>query len=245
MATKQKEVEKWITVNGVHVPVFKGQSVEEAVKKVTGKTTKTNKPVENTMENRNKLKKEIDDYVKAHPNPTEADRKKVSEMRDKYNAMKAEAYKKKPSGDSIDADQKKLNDLHSEYYKLYKHDEDNIPGRDAKLNELEKQIHETEGRIRQKKVVNDNEDLKAKQIEDNEKQAKEAAGKTGSDKTSKKRTLKSFEKEADELKASNWDYRLMKKSDIISQLLKKYRKDANLTQAEWKNLYDKYFAKYH
>lgn len=50
------------------------------------------KSEKNTLENRNKLKKKIDDYVKAHPNPTAEDRRKVSEMRDKYDAMKKEAY---------------------------------------------------------------------------------------------------------------------------------------------------------
>ena len=46
MATKQKEVKQWITVNGRHVPVYEGESVEDAVKKVTKKSTtdKTEKP---------------------------------------------------------------------------------------------------------------------------------------------------------------------------------------------------------
>ena len=50
------------------------------------------KSEKNTLENRNKLKRKIDDYVKAHPNPTAEDRRKVSEMRDKYDKMMQEAY---------------------------------------------------------------------------------------------------------------------------------------------------------
>lgn len=105
----EREVKQWITVNGVHVPIFKGQSKEEAVKKALdnqkksgSKTDKKEKSKEaeikskaseeNTMANRNALKQKIDDYVKAHPNPTDEDRKKVSEMREKYNAMKKEAW---------------------------------------------------------------------------------------------------------------------------------------------------------
>ena len=166
----QREVKQWITVKGRHIPIFEGETKEDAIKRATkakGATPiskddevkdahpeakksldknlknaqdrvdmlkeelkkhpndqhtaeikerlrkakadykrlsngdnsstehfKTAKEwdKENTMKNRNALKKEIDDYVKAHPNPTAADKKKVSEMRDKYNAMKKEAY---------------------------------------------------------------------------------------------------------------------------------------------------------
>lgn len=103
---------------------------------------------ENTMANRNKLKKQIDDYVKAHPNPTEADRKKVSEMRDKYNAVMKEekdSLKKRAAKIQEESDrQKKKEALMKEHYKLSKKDEDNIPDRDARLNTLEKQIREME-----------------------------------------------------------------------------------------------------
>jgi len=38
MATKQREVKQWITVNGVHVPVFEGESKADAAERVYRKT---------------------------------------------------------------------------------------------------------------------------------------------------------------------------------------------------------------
>ena len=75
MATKQKEVKQWITVNGRHVPVYEGESIEDAVKKVTKKsatdktkkseTKKTSVPVSDQIEKDNDLKeKQIKDNEK-------------------------------------------------------------------------------------------------------------------------------------------------------------------------------------
>lgn len=236
----KREVKQWITVNGVHIPIFEGQSKEEAVKaalekkKSAGPISKatrgkkiaehTKKATEyasaivkrelaeknyknarksgsedrirtmdraldyakdkekqkyrevakaynradearekkaydevkfgkkNTFENRKKLKDQIDAYVKAHPNPNAEDRKKVSEMRDRYNVMLKESTAKTKAKVNAqlaeerkqEAKKKELEELKREHYKLYKHDEDNIPGRDEKLNELENKIRELE-----------------------------------------------------------------------------------------------------
>ena len=63
--------------------------------------------------------------------------------------------------------------------------------------------------------------------------------------SSKKGVLSQIEKQADNLRSSNMDYKLVSKSELVGRLLKQYRKDNNLTQTQWKKLYDEYFKKYH
>lgn len=101
------------------------------------KAESSSKKDENTSENRRKLKAEIDEYVHKHNPPTDADRKKVSAMRDKYNAwMKEESdrlkkqaqeqYKKTP-----DKADKPKNDKSSDTTKTKTPDEEFI---DSKFN---------------------------------------------------------------------------------------------------------------
>lgn len=112
----EREVKQWITVNGKHVPIYEGESKADAIKRATDKqinddADKKEKQIaenkkkadklngkqdskEGTSGDLNKLKQQIDDYVKAHPNPSAEDRAKVSAMRDKYNEMKAASWKK-------------------------------------------------------------------------------------------------------------------------------------------------------
>lgn len=109
----------------------------------------------NTQENRTKLKKQIEEYTSTHRNPTAEDRKLVSEMRSKYNSMLKESMDKSKAASRASLakynEKSKLQDqldkANKEYYSLYKHDEDNIPGRDRRLNELEKQINELEQKL--------------------------------------------------------------------------------------------------
>lgn len=54
-----KEVEQWITVNGVHIPIFKGGSKEEAVKNFLNKQTATGK------EKSNRVLSSVHDYQRA------------------------------------------------------------------------------------------------------------------------------------------------------------------------------------
>jgi len=167
MAKKQeKEVERWVTVNGARIPIFKDGSMggpkelrdklkAHADKKANKKSSDTTRKEENTYENRQKLKKQIDDYRATHRNPTAEDRKIVKQMRDKYDAMVKEhmdGIKTKVNAElnaksKRDAQEKELEDLKQEHFKLSKHDEDDIPSRDAKLNSLEKQIKEKEDHI--------------------------------------------------------------------------------------------------
>lgn len=59
------------------------------------------------------------------------------------------------------------------------------------------------------------------------------------------KNLKYFEKRAEELRAESMDYRLIKLSDLILILMKKYRSENKISWSEYKPVYDKYFAKYH
>ena len=227
MAKKQeKEIERWVTVNGARVPIFKDGSIggpkaiadkikksgkKESKKKDDGskerlsvyerqlaevndelanqpkskalrneegirelekkkaqlesyiakekKSSNSTHKEENTYENRQKLKKQIDDYRDAHRPPTDEDRRIVKQMRDKYDAMvkesmdksKAKAKAAMEAKSKKEAQEKELADLKQEHFKLYKHDEDDIPGRNAKLSALEDQIKEKEKQIARNK----------------------------------------------------------------------------------------------
>lgn len=84
------------------------KAAEEHRKKSGGKTNyrESSAGNENTWDNRHQLKSEIDAYVKAHPNPTAADRQKVSEMREKYNKWVKDAYKKEPAKQTASSEKK-------------------------------------------------------------------------------------------------------------------------------------------
>lgn len=101
------------------------------------KSESSSKKDENTSENRRKLKAEIDDYVHKHNPPTDADRKKVSAMRDKYNAwMKEESDRLKKQAQeqynkTPDKAEKPKNDKSSDNTKTKTPDEEFI---DSKFN---------------------------------------------------------------------------------------------------------------
>ena len=60
------------------------------------------------------------------------------------------------------------------------------------------------------------------------------------------KNLKYFETEVQKLREANADYRLtLALPELILNLMKKYRKDNNISFAEYKPVYDKYFNKYH
>ena len=59
------------------------------------------------------------------------------------------------------------------------------------------------------------------------------------------KSLKYFEKKAEALRAESMDYRLIKLSELILTLMKKYRSENNISWSEYKPVYDRYFAKYH
>lgn len=59
------------------------------------------------------------------------------------------------------------------------------------------------------------------------------------------KNLAYFEKQARELRESNIDYKLIKESDLILNLMKSYRKENGIAWNEYKKVYDKWFNKYH
>ncbi len=59
------------------------------------------------------------------------------------------------------------------------------------------------------------------------------------------KNLAYFEKQAEELRNNSIDYKLMKKSDLILNLMKNHRKENNVAWNEYKKVYDKWFYKYH
>jgi len=110
MATKQREVKQWITVNGVHVPVFEGESKADAVKKVTGQDVPER--LRKLREERNKAESEMlnphKEAAKNESKQTEeqkiisknedekekqiADNKKQAENSEKQNGRPFESY---------------------------------------------------------------------------------------------------------------------------------------------------------
>ena len=118
---------------------------------------KGNVRLTNSMRNRNSLKRRIDEFVQSHPNPTDRDREKVSEMRKQYNAMMEEENKRlKNKADTIREESKQqakkeqnLQTLKDEHYKLSKaieHGSMVAPGAEERLAKLENQIRETENK---------------------------------------------------------------------------------------------------
>lgn len=90
---KQREVEQWITINGVHVPVFKGESKADAAKNFKEKVGKRNAKQPMTKAGKEAVKKEYTNARNAeHSNkdPEKADAKRVryEKAKDKYSQSK-------------------------------------------------------------------------------------------------------------------------------------------------------------
>lgn len=147
------------------------------------------KNYENTFENRQKLKKQIDDYRAAHKVPTAEDRRIVNEMRDKYDSMvkedmsriKSKVKAEMDAKDKVAGQEKKLEELQQEHYKLSKAISRGSVSQNRqtedRLTQLEKEIKTTEAELKKSKAQKDianNEDIKEKQIRQNKEQREEA-----------------------------------------------------------------------
>jgi len=124
------------------------------------------------------------------------------------------------------------------------------PDANANVGEVKRQMekYKSSSNYSDQKLAGYRQDV-AKAQEKNKKLAMEILAKAGvGDKATssvKKGVLSQIEKQADNLRSSNMDYKLVSKSELVGRLLKQYRKNNNLTQEQWKKLYDEYFKKYH
>jgi len=314
----QKEVKQWITVNGKHIPIFEGESKEDAVKRAVGKggdkeaaeglkeskeknehyDTKLN-DIRDRLRNGHitpeQAKNEAFEYEKSQRGNkkwSDVDRNrmesKVRDIFDEADTRKSGTQNQnaKQLGDTLrekgsvgikDANQyinmngSELRVNYRDYAgnksaymtntddkngegitvrsKNIKDLEDHLKAngytREKGSSEYEYVYRKKDGQTNTQKQISKDLDTKEKQIAQAKAETDALNGKTTSAKKPKKRNLKSFEDEADRLRETAIDYKLVKKSDLVLTLLKKYRKENNLSHSEWKILYDKYFSKYH
>lgn len=240
-----KEVKQWITVNGVHVPIFEGESKADAVKRAVKKTQGTKKTgesftrKESNVDNAKRRVEELEAELKKHKNDEH-----TSYIKNKLKTAK-EDYKKLSKGDTSDSNfktKKEQDSVESKADKVLKEGQE----RSAKYNKDMKDLRESlknaktqkeKDRIEKeiKKVQNKyaddtgkerpwkDEETKTKQIKENKRQADERNDKTSS-KMTKKQRIEAAKKEIAHLS----DEEFKGSAGSASALAKKY----NLSSAE-------------
>lgn len=103
-----KEVEQWITVNGVHIPLFKGDSKEETVKRFLSKQNKTKSGTKQSLANTEN--KQTDDQKNITKNEDEKDQQIAR------NQKEAEARKAEENRPIQEVHKAKIKELESDKY---------------------------------------------------------------------------------------------------------------------------------
>ena len=102
----QKEVKQWITVKGRHIPIFEGESKEEAIKRATKSAGKGATKIS-----------ESDEVKEAHPEAKKALGKDLKNAQDQVDKLKAE-LKKHPDDVHTDYIKEQLKKAKAHYKKL-------------------------------------------------------------------------------------------------------------------------------
>ena len=188
MAKKEREIERWITVNGARVPIFKGQSAADAVKAHVDKVgekkeTETSKTISNKTENQRReddLKRQLE-TLKGKEFNKDA-RVGIDDLRARLDEHR------RFEGAMEDMDER-LKELKKKEAQITKTDAFNPQARKtlkdlrARIDEINQMnrndAHEPTSYKNDKtsKIISDNEAMKEKQIAANKAQAEKASGK--------------------------------------------------------------------
>lgn len=156
MATR--EPKGWITVNGVHVPIFEGETKADAAKNYLSKRKSAPAKKTGQKQSRDDLGNAEDrtERIATYRRQLEDVQEDIEQFESTSPRLRAPDYDEK-----LSALKKKEQELKGYI------ERDSKPWKDKKTGK------QTESQ----KVISKNEDLKEKQIAENKKQAKEAAGK--------------------------------------------------------------------
>lgn len=137
-----KEVKQWITVNGVHVPIFEGESKEDAVKNYLSKR-KAEAGKKKSGNTYDEMGKKVEENRKKMGNASpEEKRKLINENHDlmtKMDQTMQNAKLKPVKKETVESLQEEYNKLHERLG--YVHERSTIAGINSRLDEISKKLN--------------------------------------------------------------------------------------------------------